>query len=125
MPDFETECMKSGGYFEVIRCEIVMGQLRRRGSPFKLSLKEAANRFSPGQSSKTVVLSVRRGHYIGLRAKGDSTESFMIANSNDHGDINWLFKKYPELQSSILEIYLVLDRQVPRMSHELLQGVSP
>lgn len=114
MPDFVTDQTKSGGYLELIRVENVLGQLRKRGEAFRLSLKEAAQKFLPLQRDKRILLNSKRGQYIGLRSAGNATICFILETRLDKGDISWLFKKDPKLESSIKEIYLIVENYKSR-----------
>ena len=107
--------------FNVTKCELRGNILVERGNYFPLSLAEAVTKFSltGDVNSKKILLRARAGSYIGTRNKDGKSTNFVIYNRTDDGDIRWLLEKIPELESSIIEVYLVNDIDRPKNTRDL------
>lgn len=101
---------RDSGYMLYVRkCKLHDGVLTPRGARSALTLKEAFAKFcsSAEQQAKANLLRARRGHYLGIRKKGNRLENFLIVNPTADGDVRWLLRKIPELEASIIEVYVV------------------
>lgn len=105
----ETAARDSGYMLFVRKCEQRNGILVPRGEQIALPLKEAMAKFchSDDPRARMNVFRARRGHYLGIRNKGNKLENFLIVNQTTDGNVRWLFRKIPELEASIVEVYVV------------------
>jgi hypothetical protein len=92
-----------------------------RGEQVVLSLPEAVAKFcaanEPG--SRANLFKARVGNFIGIRNKGTRLENFLIVNPTTDGDIRWLLRKMPELDTSIIEVYVVDEIYRPKNATDL------
>lgn len=103
------------------KCELIDGKLYRRGKRFSLDIKEAAAKFAPSHEprARSNVLQARRGDYLGMLSEGKAYRNFRIVPPTDNGDIRWLLKKNPHLETTISEIYLVDEVTIVRNAVDL------
>lgn len=106
----------------VQRCELKRGILVSDGVSKTFDLADAVKKFAPTGSpqAKHNVLRARVGHYIGLAQKrGGEKINYLLVNAVSGGDVSWLIKRNPEIESLLSEVYLVVDVQLPRTGVDL------
>lgn len=109
--------------FYVTKCELRGGVLVERGNYFPLTIREVVAKFAPSKQSnaKANILKAKSGSYLGICNKNGQVRNFVIYNPSDNGDIRWLLEKVPELESSIIEVYLVNDIDRPKSTQDILE----
>ena len=107
--------------FYLVPCQLRGQVLVKSGKRFPISLREAITKFAKSSDPRTNanILRARRGHYLGIRKKGDRLENFLIVNPTQDGSISWLLKKVPDLEHNIIEVYLVDEVQRPYSAVDL------
>lgn len=65
------------------------------------------------------MLLLRSGDYIGFIKKDNKIINFIIAKANGNKDISSILKVNPELESKILEVYLVEDVTIDKKTEYL------
>lgn len=94
-------------------CVLRRGRLVPSDDVLTLNLPEAVRKFAASgtRGARANVLNARSGNYLGVLT---TRTSFLLVNRMPGGDIAWLLKKRPELETEISEIYFVQDVVIPR-----------
>ena len=87
-------------------CSIRRGRLLPSGDAKDLNIKEAVAILAPSASplARANVLKAKTGQYVGVKV---DSSNFVIVNPTSDGDIRWLLRKHPDLQTQIRDVYLV------------------
>lgn len=102
--------VRDGGYMLFIRkCDLRNGRFVALGEQIAMPLKDAVAKFchSADPRARANVFRAKRGSYLGIRSKGNQLVNFLIENPTADGNARWLFRKMPEFEASIVEVYVV------------------
>lgn len=101
------------------KCVLRRKHLHASGDPITLNINQAIAILAPSRTkmARMNVIKLRPQSYIGIRTSDSS--NFVIVNPTSDGDIRWLLKRNPELQSQIGDIYLVDSVEIRRNSISL------